>query len=150
MDGRIEAAERILNRGVRFKLPASFFSKLLKRDRVDIRPLYAGTILEFAIVVLENKLEEALEKEDWQFLRQSIEPVARCVAIAVLNDKTRIENETDELAEKLLWQIPAGKLIEMFRVIAMQNRLSDFTNITRFFCRQTMMMMNPKNLGQEE
>ena len=150
MDARIEAAQRLLDRGVRFRLSASFFQKLFKKDRIDIRPLRAGTILEFSIVVVENKLEEALEKEDWQFLQQAIKPVARCVAIAVLNTKERIENETDELAEKLLWQIPAGKLIEMFSVIAVQNRLSDFTNITRFFCRQTTMMMNPKNLGQEE
>jgi hypothetical protein len=150
MDARIEAAERILDRGVRFKLPASIFSRLLKRDRVDIRPLRGGTILEFAIVVVENRLDEALEKEDWQFLQQAIKPVARCVAIAILNSKEGIEKETDELADKLLWQIPAGKLIEIFRVIAVQNRLSDFMSITRFFCRQTMMMMNPKNLGQEE
>jgi len=149
MDVRIEAAQRLLDRGVRFRLSASFFQRLFKKDRIDIHPLCAGTILEFAIVVVANNMEEALEKDDWQFLQQSIKPVARCVAIAVLNNKERIENETDELAEKLLWQIPAGKLIEMFSVIAVQNRLSDFTNITRFFCRQTMMMMNPKNLGQE-
>jgi hypothetical protein len=149
MDTRIEAAERLLDRGVRFKLPASFVQRLLKRNVIDIHPLCAGTILELAVVVVANELEEALEKEDWQFLQQAIKPVARCVAIAVLNSKEGIEKETDELADKLLWKVPAGKLIEMFRVIAAQNRLSDFINITRFFCRQTMMMMNPKNLGQE-
>lgn len=149
MDARIEAAERLLDRGVRFKLPASFFQRLLKRNVIDIHPLKAGTIFEFSIVLLGNGLEEALEKEDWSFLQQAIKPIARCVAIAILNSKERIEKESDELAEKLLWQIPAGKLVEMFRVIAVQNRISDFTNITKFFCRQTMMMMNPKNLGQE-
>lgn len=149
MDARIEAAERLLDRGVRFRLPAPFFSRLLKRDCIDIRPLKAGTILEFSIVVIENKLDEALEKEDWHFLQHSIKPVARCVAIAILNTKEGIEMETDQLTEKLLWKIPAGKLIEMFRVIAVQTRMSDFMNITRFFSRQTMMMMNPKNLGQE-
>lgn len=149
MDARIEAAERLLDRGVRFRLSASVFSKLLKRDRVDIRPLRAGTILEFSRVVIENKLEEAIEKEDWHFLHQTIRPVAKCVAIAILNSKQEIEEESDSLAEKLLWKVPAGKLVEMFRVIAVQNRLSDFMNITRFFFRQTMMMMNPKNLGQE-
>lgn len=149
MDARIEAAERLLDRGVRFRLPASVFRRLLKRDVIDVRPLRAGAILEFSKVVIENQLEEALEKEDWHFLGQAIKPVARCVAIAVLGTKERIEKGTDELAETLLWEIPAGKLIEMFRVIAAQNRISDFTSITRFFCRQTMMMMNPKNLGQE-
>jgi hypothetical protein len=150
MDARIEAAERLLDRGVRFKLPASFFQRLLKKNVIDIHPLMPGTILEFSIVVVENELEDALKKEEWNFLQSAIKPVARCVAIAILNNKERIEKETNELTEKLLWKIPAGKLIEMFRVIVAQNRLSDFTNITRFFCRQTMMMMNPKNLGQEE
>ena len=90
MDARIEAAERLLNKGVRFRLPARFFARLLKRDRLEVRPLCAGAILEIALVVMNNKLEEAIEKSDWPFLEQSIKPVARCVAIAVLGQKEAI------------------------------------------------------------
>ena len=149
MDTRIQAAERLLDRGVRFKLPASFFRRLFRLNRIDIRPLRGGTILEFSKVVIENKLDEALEKEDWIFLEKAIEPVCRCIAIAMLRTKKEIEKKADKLTRKLLWDVEASNLIEIFRVIAVQNRLSDFTNFTKFFCRQTMMMMNPKNLGQE-
>ena len=151
MDTRIQAAERILDRGVRFWwLPAPLLYRLFKLNKVDIRPLMAGTILEISIVVVENNLEEALKKEDWGLLEKSIEPIARCVAIAVLRTREKIENKADELTKKLLWRFQAGTLIGIFRIIEEQNRIMDFTSITRFFCRQTMMMMNPKNLGQEE
>ena len=150
MTTRIDAAEILLDRGVRFWLPAPFFQRLFKKNFIDIRPLRAGAILEFSRVVVANKLDEALEKEDWKLLEQTINPVARCVAIAMLGTKERIERETDGLTEKLLWKVPAGKLVEIFRVTAAQNRLTAFTSITRFFSHQTMMMMNPKNLGQEE
>lgn len=104
--------------------------------------------MEIAIVVIENKLEEALAKSDWEFLAQSIQPIARCVAMASLGTKERIEKETDKLTDKLLWKIPAANLVEMFRVVAVQNRVSDFTTITRFLCHQATTMMTP-NPGHE-
>jgi len=148
MDVRLQAADCLLDKGVRFRLPAPFYKRWLKRDRLDVRPLRAGAIIEIAKVIITNELEEKIKLEEWAFLAQNIEPIARCTAIAVLGTKEKIEKETDALTQKLLWKIPAGNLVEMFRVIAVQNRLSDFTSITRLYCHQTMMMMNPKNLGQ--
>ena len=148
VDVRLQAAERLLDKGVRFRLPAPFFERLLRLNRLDVHPLRAGAILEIARVIIENGIEEHVKLEDWAFLEKNIEPIARCTAIAVLGTKERIEKETDEKTDQLLWKIPAGKLVEMFRVIAVQNRLSDFMNITRLYCHQTTMMMNPKNLGQ--
>lgn len=149
MDTRQQAAERILNRGVRFRLPAPFFSRLLRLNRITVCPLYPGTILEFAIIVLENKLEEALEKSDYEMLVMSIKPIARCVAVSILNDEQKIERETDKLQQWLLWKVHPELLIQMFRTVAKLNRTSDFLNITRYYVVQTSMMMNP-NLGQEE
>jgi len=148
MDVRLQAAERLLDKGVRFRLPGPFYKRLLRLNRLDVRPLRGGAILEIARVIIENGIEEHVKLEDWAFLEKNIEPVARCTAIAVLGTKERIEKEADALTEKLLWKIPAGKLVEMFRVIAVQNRLTDFTNITRLYLHQTTMMMNPRNLGQ--
>lgn len=146
MDTRIEAAERLLNRGVRFRLPASFVDRLLGRDHIDIRPLRPGAILEMSLVIVDNQLAEAVEKGEWEFLQTAIRPVAQCVAIASLGTKRKIERDTERLTEQLLWRIPAQNLVEMFRVIAVQNRVSDFTSITKFLCHQTTMMMTP-NLG---
>lgn len=149
MDVRVQAAERILERGVRFRIPASFFSRLFRRNIIDLHPLKAGTILEFSRVVIMAGLEEAVLKSDWAFLEQSIEPVAKCVAISILNDEDKIKSKTEDLAHKLLWRYPKGTLIEMFEVIAELNGVSDFMNITKFYLSQMTMMMNPRNLGQE-
>jgi len=148
VDGRLEAAERILNRGVRFRLPAPFFSRLFRLNRITVYPPYPGTILEFATIVLKHKLEEAILLSDYAALKQAIEPVALCVAISILNDKQKIEKHSESLQKKLLWKIKPGKLIEMFLVIEKLNRTGDFMNITRYYVLQTSMMMNP-NLGQE-
>jgi len=148
MDKRLETAERILNRGVRFRLPAPFLQRLFGLNRVEIKPLKAGTILEFSRIVLKHKLEEAISLEDYGFLAQSIEPVARCLAIAILNDRKKIEQRTDKLQQWLLWRGNPQTLVEMFLVVEPMSRTSDFMNFTRYFVMQTLMMMNP-NLGRE-
>jgi hypothetical protein len=150
MDARVTAAERILDRGVRFLLPASFFQRLFRLNRIEIHPLKGGTILEFSRVVILAGLEDSVLKGDWTFLEKSIEPVARCVAISILNDEDKIRKNADKLSKKLLWNLPAGTLVEIFRTISELNRVSDFMNITRFYVSQMTMMMNPRNLGQEK
>jgi len=147
---RLQAANAILERGVRFRLPAPFYKKWLKRDWVTIRHLKAGTILEFSRVVIEHGLENAVLLGDYEFLLKAIGPCARCIAIAILNDKEKIERKADKLTKQLLWEISAESLVEVFVKISLLNRVSDFTRITRFFSTQTAMMMNPKNLGQTD
>ena len=148
MDARLEAAKRILHRGVRFRLPAPFLKRLFRKNIIEVRPLYPGTILEFATIVLENNLEEATTLSDYAALTKSIKPVARCVAVSILNDERKIKKFTDKLQRKLLWQVPPGLLIKIYVTIAGMNRTADFMNITRYYVLQTLMMMNP-NLGQE-
>lgn len=150
MDARLKAAETILERGVRFRLPAPFWKRLLKKDWITIRHLKAGTILEIARVVLGAKLENAIALGDYEFLAKAVEPCTRCIAIAVLNDKKQIDRDTDKLTERLLWQVSAESLIDIFLKIAVMNRVSDFTIITRFLLNQTTMMTERKNLGQTE
>lgn len=146
----MNAANAILERGVRFRLPAPFYKKWLKRDWATIRHLKAGTILEFSRVVIEHDLENAVLLGDYEFLMKAVEPCARCIAIAILNEKKKIERKADKLTRQLLWKISAESLIEIFVKISLLNRVSDFTRITRFFSIQTEMMMNPKNLGQTD
>jgi hypothetical protein len=149
MDARLKAAERILDRGVRFRLPAPFFSRLFRLNRIEIKPLKAGTIMEFSRIVLKHQLEEAISLRNYDFLSKSIEPVARCLAVAVLNDRKKIEQRTDKLQKWLMWRVNPQLLIEMFLIVEPMTRTSDFMIITRYFVMQTLMMLNP-NLGQEE
>ena len=150
MDTRLQAATTILERGVRFRLPAPFYKRWLKKDFVTIRHLKAGTILEISRIVLESKLEEAITFSDHEFLNRAVEPCTRCIAIAILNDKHAIGQKTEKLTRRLMWQVSAESLIDIFIKILVMNRLSDFTNITRFFLNRMAMMMNRRNPGQEE
>ncbi|HMM16313.1 MAG TPA: hypothetical protein PKC47_02115 [Petrimonas sp.] len=149
MDVRLQAANAILERGVRFRLPAPFYKRWFKLDRVTIRHLKAGTIIEIARVVIENELENAITTGDYEFLMKSVEPCARCIAIATLNEKRKVERETDKLTQCLLWKIAPESIVDIFIKISLMNRVSDFTDITRYLLTMTQTMMNPKNLGHE-
>ncbi|HBX44478.1 MAG TPA: hypothetical protein DEG28_01095 [Porphyromonadaceae bacterium] len=148
MDARLKAANAILERGVRFRLPAPFYKRWLKKDYVTIRHLKAGTILEISSVVLNSKLEEAITLGDYEFLHKAIEPCARCIAIAILNDKRDIEKKAGRLTKRLLWKVSDESMIDIFLKISIMNRVSDFTIITRYLLNQMMTMMSRKNLGQ--
>ena len=82
MDTRLNAANVILNRGVRFRLPAPFYKRWLKKDYVTIRYLKAGTILEISRVVVENDLENAVLLDGYDLLEKSVEACARCIAVS--------------------------------------------------------------------
>lgn len=149
MDARHHAANVILDRGVRFRLPAPFYKRWLKKDYVTISHLKAGTILEISRVALESELEKALTIGGYELMTKAVEPCARCIAIAILNEKDLIEKKADRLSKQLLWEISAESLIDIFLKISVMNRMSDFTNITKYFLNRMMMMMNRKNLGHD-
>ncbi|HLW09776.1 MAG TPA: hypothetical protein VKX35_05205 [Fermentimonas sp.] len=150
MDARLSAANAILNRGVRFRLPAPFYKRMFRKDYVTIRHLKLGTIVEMSRIVIESDLENAITFSDNQFLQKAVEPCVRCLAVAILNDKEKIEKKTDKLTKQLMWKVAPESIVDIFTKISTMNRLSDFMNITRYLLSQMMMMMNKKNLGQEE
>lgn len=143
------AANAILERGMRFRLPAPFYKRWAGKDSITIRYLKAGTIIEISRVVIDNDLESAIALGNFEFLLKSVEPCARCIAIAALNDKRKIERETDKLTNLILWKVAPESIVDVFMKISLMNRVSDFTDITRFLLMMTRMMMNPKNLGPE-
>lgn len=101
-------------------------------------------------IVIESDLENAITFSDNQFLQKAVEPCVRCLAVAILNDKEKIEKKTDKLTKQLMWKVAPESIVDIFTKISTMNRLSDFMNITRYLLSQMMMMMNKKNLGQEE
>ncbi len=145
MDIRIKAADLLLDKGVRFRVPAPFYLRWLRKDTLDIKPMRAGTIIEMSKVIVANKLDEQLEQRAWQQLENNIEAIALCIAIAVLNDKQKIAKRADKLATRLVWKYNSTILISMFRIILTQTHKEDFIGITKFLVRQAMMM----NLGQK-
>lgn len=146
MNTQQKAAETILDRGVRFKMPAPALIRFLRLNRLTIRPFRPGTILEFSRVVIEHDLEETKALEHMVI---KLEPIAKCIAIAALNSRLKIKWFTKIYTRWLLWRCHYTQLLEMFAVLSQINSVQDFTSITKFFCQQTTMMMSPRNLGQE-
>ena len=81
---------------------------------------------------------------------KAVEPCARCIAIAILNDEKKIDRKADRLTKQLLWKISAESLIEIFVKISLLNRVSDFYTYYQILSIQMTMMMSPKNLGQAD
>lgn len=151
MDVRIQAAEAILERGMRFRLPAPLWKRWLKRDYFTILPLKAGTIVEMSRCVLLSNIESLdILLYDSKYAHKVVDVCAECIAIAILNDKKKIKTHTQHLKKKLLWEVSSQSIIELYSSIEKMNRLGDFLNITKYLLNQTAMMMNRKHLGQEE
>lgn len=147
-DKRIQAAGQLLDRGVRFRLPAPFWLRWL-RPSLTLRAHKAGTILRFSEVVLKNDLEAAALLGDTEHLHKSIKPLTECLAISALNGYLRIKLFTWIVKWYLLWQVEKDTLIEMFLLAFELNNAKGFTIITKWYIQQMKMMLNP-NLGQME
>ena len=145
-DKRLKAAEQLIQRGVRFKLPAPFLLRWL-RPSITIKAHKPGAILHFSEAVLKAKLEEALLLKDVEQLAKSIKPLCNCIAISSLNGYLKIKFFKKIVANYLMWQVDKETLIEMFLLIYEINNTKDFKTITKFYIQQTRAMMNP-NLGQ--
>ena len=145
---RLAAANLLLQRGVKFKVDAPFWQRLLGLNVIHIKPLYPGTIAAFSAEILKAGLENA----DTAKVLENISIVAKIVAIAMLNDETKIIKYADKLAQKLLWRTPAIQLVNIYSTIDNVNRVMDFTIITNSTTRMMQMMMNPKLMssGQDE
>lgn len=151
-DARLAAADVILDRGVRFKIPnAPLRLRLLGLNKITIKPLRAGTILENSRIILSSGLEKAIMLKDQAFLERSLDPVCEMVANAILNDERLIRLFSKKLKKVLLWKVPTSVIIEIFNHVSRLNRKDSFLNITRYFLTQTQAMMSPRiqNLGRD-
>lgn len=143
---RLEAASLLLDRGMRFKITdAPFYLKLVRLDRLRIRPLKAGTIAEITRITIENGL---LDVKTGQEANGKIEPITEVVAVSILNGWLKIRWFTGWMKRFLAWNIPEATLYKIYFMISQINKVSDFMIITRYFGIQVEMMMNPKIEGQ--
>ncbi len=108
-----QAASVLLERGVRYKLPAPFFLKMLgkKHRYITIKPLYLGTELRIAYVLeSKNISDKKLQKLDpATVLLTYYKDLVKIVAIAWANKKRLSKIELwhrQHLLKKLtVWQI---------------------------------------------
>jgi hypothetical protein len=135
---RAATANVLLDRGVIFRLKgAPFFLRLLRMDRIKIKPLRAGTILHIETLMRKHGLS-ALATEAEVHLK--LDATAEIIATAALNGKRKIRYLSRPLY-KLLLRLPAKTLIDMFTVISSANASTHFMIITVYFDSLTTAMM---------
>ncbi len=147
MNTEVRAADSILDRGVRFRMPAPWFLRLFGFHRIRVKRQRLGTILTYSKTVLKHGLNDEMNADE---MRANLDHIAECVAITVLNGRLKIKLFKKMLTRWYLWRCHYTQLMEMFIVLQRINQIQDFTPITRFYSHQTKMMMSPKNLGQNE
>lgn len=141
---KLAAANLLLQRGVRFKVDAPFFLRIFRPYTIEIKPLYAGTIVELSRIILEQELEKLTPQQ----AKEKISSVCLLIATAMLNGKNK-GKKVDKLSRRLEKRVPAYQLFDIFIHIANVNKQADFTNITDYFSRMMNQMMTRKLPGQE-
>lgn len=145
---RLAAANMLLDRGVRYTISDAPLSwQLLRCNRINIRPLKAGTLIEIGRIIDIYKLDK-ISNANEAILK--LESIALMIAMAILNKKYTIRFLAKSISKLLLWKVPAKVLITVFFQILQVNKLTDFMSITKYFEHQTQMMMSPKNLGHQQ
>lgn len=145
---RERAALILLQRGVRVTIPnAPFWQKWRRKHIIHIAPLKAGTIAYIDVLLNRYRLAEVKTEEQ---AKTKLQEIASVIAVAKLNDKAKIEKElsTNKLRDSLHWQYPFYVLFEVYLLLAQQNEVTPFTNITNFLQHLCSAMMSPRNLGQ--
>lgn len=145
MEAQVKAARLLLDRGIRFTIPdAPVWDRIRRKNKILIRPLRAGTIMEITVLMIEHGLEGLTNMQ----MNCKLDVLAKIIATAVLNDDQSIERNCEAHAKILLWKCPAHVLIKIYRYIESLNQIEDFTTITGYFSRQVRMMMN-RRTGQQ-
>lgn len=147
----LRAAYSLLNRGVRYKLPAPVFFKLIGITEMPIiiKPLYAGTELRIAAILSEAGLtdpEAISKKEVTQLMLEHYKTIVRIVAVATLNSRS-VSAIRLYLRMRLLKRLSVWQLYELYSTIKEFSGTAPFMNITRLAIQTRM---TAPNLGQTQ
>lgn len=153
-----QAAETLLERGVRFSIPAPFFLRLFGKKAVNltIYPPKMGTLIAFsgkyvAMGIDTKGLESGEVGEVTLLIAQHGKDITEAIAVAVLNSKWKIRLFGRMAGRWLMWKLTPQRMAELFMVITMMSGYKDFTTIIRFLPSTNMMKMRKQteNLSQE-
>lgn len=149
------AADVLLDRGVRVKVPAPVWYRLVGVKEVSVtlyRPklgtLIAMSRISAAIDVDFEKLTDGSFKEAYNLCNRYGEQIAKWVAVALLNDKRAIERQANRLARRLMWGMPTDRLAELFTLVVLLSGVQDFLTTIRFV-QQSNVMRRRTEMSQD-
>jgi hypothetical protein len=149
------AAETILEKGVRVKLPAPFLLRLLfiRNIHLVLRQPNMGTLLNFSTEALKSKMDVSKLKdgnimEALTMVCEKAVPVSRMLAYLFLRSEWKIKLFTRLTAHYLLWALTPTRQAEIFLLAVAFGRVEDFTTTIRLI--EAMKITTPKNLSPDE
>jgi hypothetical protein len=145
------AAETILQRGVKVKIPAPWFIRWLKKSWVVVlKSPFEGTMLRVATYYLstglkDEKLENITTEETLQLMQVHGKAISKAVACAILNGYWKGKLFTRPFAWYLRWHLTSQELFGLTTALVLFGGTADFMNTTRLVRK---MKATTPNLGQ--
>lgn len=149
----VRAADLIMERGVRFRAPVPRLLRPLGL-KLTIRPPYLGTVIEVAREAAAAGLGAKLSglALDPSTIGEVAPPLARCLALALLNGRLRIRFFSGVVTRYLLRRVTPGSLLELYRAVQEQWRVEDFIAITSWVVTLSHTQLRPatQSAGSQE
>lgn len=155
-DTERHAADTILERGVRVKLPAPLFLRPFRREiNLILRQPRYGTLLYVARISLKagfdvSKLDNGDINSAHEIISKYAKPVARIAAVLFLDSKWRIRLFSRVMAKWLIWKLTPRKMAEIAILAVAYGGIEDFTTTIRLIGAMRMKATGPRNLSQKE
>jgi hypothetical protein len=149
------AAERILESGVRVKVPAPLFLRLFGKKEIGllIKQPYLGTLMHISRLTLKAGFDfEGLDKGDMEaahdLVKQHTGTICRILSVSVLNSRVKINLFGRFVAGWLKWKIKPRKLAEIIMTIILLSGVQDFTSSIRLI--RSLKVTTPRNLSPKD
>lgn len=152
-----QAAETILESGVRVKLPAPLFLRLFGKKTVNVtihrpklRTMLTATRLSLQAGFSIDSLVDGSTEAALDLVDKHTETVCHIVSVHILNGRRKNRLFSKKLGNYLLSSLTSDKLLGMAVTIILMSRYQDFTTTIRLFKTMRMTTTAPKNLSPDE
>lgn len=149
-----QAANTLLERGVRFSIPAPFLLRIFGKKKVSlvIRQPKLGTLIYMSKGFVSMNVDPSLiESGDvdqaYMMVAKHGDEMSRLMAVAVLNGKLKIKLLSVIVGKWLKWKLTAVTLAELFFTVTTLSGVQHFTTTIRYL--PAMNLMKRRNLSPE-
>lgn len=146
------AAETILQRGVKVKIPAPWFIRWFKKTvTLRLSSPYEGTMFRVSAYYLstgltDDKLEDITIEQSLTLMSIHGKAISKAVACAILNGYLKGKLFTKPLAWYLRWHLKPRELFALTTALLLYGGTADFMNTTRLVRK---MKATTPNLGRK-
>lgn len=154
------AADTLLERGVRFPIPAPFLLRIFGKKVINLTlyPPKMGTLISISKGLVDMEVDPSVLDEGdvgkaYSLIAEHGKAMCRIMAIAVLNGKWRIKLFSGILTSWLNWKLDARRLAELFMAITTLSGLQYFTSTIRYLPAMSITKrrsLSPADKGSQE